>query len=91
MMENDSRTEEQVDADWRRVTASIFGTNTGAEPKVDGESWGVRGEKLCTELGKQHLKKESMKKRDGQICGKGEGSTLTEVKLMNNEKAEDHL
>ena len=34
MMEHDSRTEEQADADWRRVTESIFGTNTGAEPKV---------------------------------------------------------
>ncbi len=33
-MENDPRTEEQADADWRRVTESIFGTNTGAEPKV---------------------------------------------------------
>jgi hypothetical protein len=34
MMENDPRTKEQADADWRRVTESIFGTNTGAEPKV---------------------------------------------------------
>jgi hypothetical protein len=34
MMENDPRTEEQADADWRRVTDSIFGANTGAEPKV---------------------------------------------------------
>ena len=33
-MENDPRTEEQVDADWRRVTESIFGANTGAAPKV---------------------------------------------------------
>jgi hypothetical protein len=38
MMENDPRTEEQADADWRRVTESLFGTNTRAEPKVDGES-----------------------------------------------------
>jgi hypothetical protein len=34
MMENDPRTEEQADADWRRVTESLFGTNTRAEPKV---------------------------------------------------------
>jgi hypothetical protein len=34
MMENDPRTEEQADADWRRVTESIFGANTGAAPKV---------------------------------------------------------
>jgi hypothetical protein len=34
MMENDPRTEEQVDEDWRRVTESIFGVNTRAEPKV---------------------------------------------------------
>ncbi len=33
-MENDPRTEEQADADWRRVTDSIFGTITVAEPKV---------------------------------------------------------
>ena len=33
-MENDPRTEEEADADWRRVTDSIFGTNTMAEPKV---------------------------------------------------------
>ncbi len=33
-MDNDPRTEEQADADWRRVTESIFGANTGAEPKV---------------------------------------------------------
>ncbi len=37
MMENDPRTEEQADADWRRVTESLFGTNTRAEPKRDGE------------------------------------------------------
>ena len=30
MMENDPRTEEQADADWRRVTESLFGTNTRA-------------------------------------------------------------
>ncbi len=34
MMENDSRTEEQADADWRRVTESIFGANTAAAPKA---------------------------------------------------------
>jgi hypothetical protein len=34
MMDNDSRTEEQADEDWRRVTDSIFGANTGAAPKV---------------------------------------------------------
>ncbi len=34
MMEHDPRTEEQADADWRRVTESIFGANTGAAPKV---------------------------------------------------------
>jgi hypothetical protein len=34
MMDNDPRTEEQVDAEWRRVTESLFGTNTRAEPKV---------------------------------------------------------
>ncbi len=31
MMENDPRTEEQADADWRRVTESLFGTNTRAD------------------------------------------------------------
>ncbi len=45
MRENDPRTEEQADADWRRVTESLFGTNTRAEPKVDGESWGSNEEK----------------------------------------------
>ena len=30
MMENDPRTEEQADADWRRVTESIFGANNRA-------------------------------------------------------------
>jgi hypothetical protein len=34
MRENDTRTEEEADADWRRVTESIFGANTGAKPKV---------------------------------------------------------
>jgi hypothetical protein len=44
MMENDPRTEEEADADWRRVTDSIFGTNTRAEPKVDeGEDFGGKG------------------------------------------------
>jgi hypothetical protein len=33
MMDNGPRTEEQADADWRRVTESLFGTNTRAEPK----------------------------------------------------------
>ncbi len=33
-MDNDPRTEEQADADWRRVTESIFGANTGAAPKM---------------------------------------------------------
>jgi hypothetical protein len=43
MMENDPRTEEEADADWRRVTDSIFGTNTRAEPKVDeGEDFGMK-------------------------------------------------
>ena len=34
MKEDDPRTEEQADADWRLVTESIFGANTGAAPKV---------------------------------------------------------
>jgi hypothetical protein len=34
MKEDDPRTEEQADANWRRVTESIFGANTGAAPKV---------------------------------------------------------
>ncbi len=94
MKENDSRTEEQADADWRRVTESIFGTNTGAEPKVDGESWGSETKALFR-IGETtscpHLKMESMKTRDGQIGGKGEDLTPKERKLMNKEKAEDHL
>ena len=32
LRENDDRTDEQADADWRRVTESIFGANTGANP-----------------------------------------------------------
>ena len=51
MMENDPRTEEQADADWRRVTESLFGTNTRDEPKVDGGD-GIRGKELCAQLGK---------------------------------------
>ncbi len=46
MIENDPRTEEQADADWRRVTESLFGTNTRAEPKTVGESWGEKDEKI---------------------------------------------
>ena len=34
MREDDPRTEEQADADWRLVTESIFGVNTRAAPKV---------------------------------------------------------
>jgi hypothetical protein len=41
MREDDPRTEEQADADWRRVTESIFGANTGAAPKVVEEKIGV--------------------------------------------------
>ena len=37
MREDDPRTEEQADADWRLVTESIFGANTRAAPKVVGE------------------------------------------------------
>jgi hypothetical protein len=44
-MEDDPRTEEQADAEWRRVTESLFGTNTRAEPKVVGEAWGSKEEK----------------------------------------------
>jgi hypothetical protein len=43
MMVNDPRTEEEADADWRRVTESLFGTNTRAEPKV--EEWEDSGKK----------------------------------------------
>ena len=35
LRENDNRTDEQADADWRRVTESIFGANTGANPRVE--------------------------------------------------------
>ena len=35
MRENDDRTDEQADADWRRVTEGFFGANTGANPRVE--------------------------------------------------------
>ena len=35
MRENNDRTDEQADADWRRVTESIFGANTGANARVE--------------------------------------------------------
>ena len=34
LRETDTRTDEQADADWRRVTESIFGANTVANPTV---------------------------------------------------------
>jgi hypothetical protein len=45
MIEDDPRTEEEADAEWRRVTESLFGTNTRTEPKTVGESWGSKEEK----------------------------------------------
>jgi hypothetical protein len=51
MMENDPRTEEEADADWRRVTESLFGTNTRAEPKTVGETWGNKDEKTFSPNG----------------------------------------
>ena len=35
LRENNDRTDEQADADWRRVTESIFGANTGANARVE--------------------------------------------------------
>jgi hypothetical protein len=55
MMENDSCTTEQADADWRRVTESLFDTNTRAEPKVDGESWGSEAKSFVPNWGNNLL------------------------------------
>jgi hypothetical protein len=48
MIEDDPRTEEEADAEWRRVTESLFGTNTRTEPMSVGESWGRKDEKTFT-------------------------------------------
>ena len=48
MIEDDPRTEEEADAEWRRVTESLFGTNTRTEPMPVGESWGRKDEKTFT-------------------------------------------
>jgi hypothetical protein len=45
MKEDDPRTEEEADAEWRRVTENLFGTNTRTEPKTVDESWGSKEEK----------------------------------------------
>jgi hypothetical protein len=44
MIEDDPRTEEEADAEWRRVTESLFGTNTRTGHRTVGGSWGRRDE-----------------------------------------------
>ncbi len=69
MMENDPRTEEQADADWRRVTESNFGANTGAAPKVVIWRGKILVRSSCRIGATPSRKKREMEKRHVQRSG----------------------
>ncbi len=95
MRENDPRTEEQADADWRRVTESIFGASTGAAPKVVEEkdacekfvpNWGNiisqetrDGEKRCAEEWSTRVRADKRRTFDKQRDGGGSPLRGTET------------
>ncbi len=93
MRDDDPRTEEQADADWRRVTDSLFDTNTREEPKVGGEALESELSNFVPNWGTTYCpfpKNPLTVKRDGQRSGLRKGVSRKKEKLTKEWKEGHH-